>query len=186
MAKTKAKPRALVIDDQERILKVCKELLTRHAFAVTTCADSTQVIPLLKRGTFDVVLLDIRMPGLEGTDLLPLIKKLHPELPVIVVSAYCNKDDIGYYHTLGAFDIISKPFSHELLLDTVTRAISREEHIPLRLTSLSLREGKDQLYRKLIMTALRQADWNQVKAAKLLGISRYALIQWLKKLKISY
>ena len=178
--------RVLVIDDDEKLLKITEELLTRHGFVATLCPDSTQVIPLLKQSVFEAVLLDIRMPGFEGTDLLPLIKKIHPDLPVILVSAYCDETNAGYYHSLGAFDIISKPFSHEVVLDTLARALDRQEHIPMVLTTLSLRAGRDQLYRKLILSALRKTDWNQVKAAELLGVSRYCLIRWLKKLGISY
>jgi DNA-binding NtrC family response regulator len=178
--------RILVIDDDEKLLTVYEGLLTRHGFAVTTCPDSTQVMPILKSSAFEVVLLDIRMPGLEGSDLLPLIKKVSPELPVILVSAYCDEANAGYYRALGAFDMISKPFSHEALLDAVGRALKQQEQIPITLTSLSLREGRDQLYRKLILAALRRTGWNQVKAAELLGVSRYCLIRWLKKLGISY
>jgi DNA-binding NtrC family response regulator len=178
--------RVLVIDDDEKLLKVFEGLLTRRGFLVTICPDSTKVIPLLKTSEFNAVLLDIRMPGFEGTDLLPLIKKIHPDLPVIMVSAYCDDANAGYYRSLGAFEIVSKPFSHEVLVDTLARATDRQEYIPLVLTRLSLREGRDQLYRKLILAALRKTDWNQVKASELLGVSRYCLIRWLKKLGISY
>lgn len=177
---------ALVVDDDEKLLGVYQELLGRHGFRVTSCSDTTRVVSLLKAAHYDIVLLDIRMPGIEGTDLLPLIKKIQPDLPVILVSAYCRELNTGYYHALGAFDTVNKPFSHELLLDTVTRALDRQEQIPLIVTSLSLRESRDQLYRKLILAALRKTDWNQVKAAELLGVSRYCLIRWLKKLGISY
>ena len=178
--------RVLVIDDDEKILTLYKDVLTATGLDVTVCPDSTQVLPLLKASAYETVLLDIRMPGFEGTDLLPLVKKLYPELPVILVSAYCDAANAGYYHSLGAFDVVGKPFSHELLRDTVARALERQEHIPLTLTSLSLREGRDQLYRKLILSALRKTDWNQVKASELLGVSRYCLIRWLKKLGIAY
>ena len=178
--------RVLVVDDDEKILNLSQQLLAESGFDVTTCPDSTQVIPLLKANAYEAVLLDIRMPGFEGTDLLPLIKKIHPDLPVILVSAYCDTTTAGYYHSLGAFDIVGKPFSHEVLRDTVARALKRQEQIPLTLTTLSLREGRDQLYRKLILSALRKTDWNQVKASELLGVSRYCLIRWLKKLGISY
>ena len=178
--------RVLVIDDDEKLLGVYEGLLSGRGFAVTACPDSTQVLPLLKASAFEAALLDIRMPGIEGTDLLPLIKKLDPDLPVILVSAYCDETNAGYYHALGAFDIIPKPFSHEVLLDTLARALDEQEHIPMVLTSLSLREGRDQVYRKLILAALRKTEWNQVKAAELLGVSRYCLIRWLKKLGISY
>lgn len=183
---TAAKRRVLVIDDDEKLLRVYEDLLARRGFLVTRCPDSTQALPMLKASAFEAVLLDIRMPGFEGTDLLPLIKKLQPDLPVILVSAYCDQANAGYYHSLGAFDVVSKPFSHEQLCDTVTRAVEQQEQIPMVLTTLSLRQGRDQLYRKLMLSALRKTDWNQVKAAELLGISRYCLIRWLKKLGISY
>ena len=183
---TTSKHRVLVVDDDEKLLGICQELLTDKGFADTTCPDSTQAIPLLKANAYEAVLLDIRMPGFEGTDLLPLIKKLYPDLPVILVSAYCDDTNAGYYHSLGAFDIVGKPFSHEVLVDTLGRALNQQAHVPLVLTTLSLREGRDQLYRKLILAALQKTDWNQVKAAELLGVSRYCLIRWLKKLSISY
>ena len=176
--------RALVIDDDRKLLQIYEELLTGREFAITTCAESSQALSHLKTQAYDVVLLDIRMPGLEGTDLLPLIKRLRPELPVIIVSAYCDEPNRGYYHALGAFEIVGKPFSHELLLDTIDRAIARQERIPLTLTSLSLREGREQVSRKLILSALQRTNWNQVKAAELLGVSRYCLIRWMKKLGI--
>ena len=178
--------RLLVIDDDEKLLGVYEGVLSGHGFAVTTCPDSTQVLPLLKSSAFEVALLDIRMPGIEGTDLLPLIKKMHPDLPVILVSAYCDDANAGYYQSLGAFSTIPKPFSHEILLDTVSRALNEQEEIPLVLTTLSLREGRDHLYRKLIIAALRKTEWNQVKAAELLGVSRHCLIRWMKKLSVSY
>ena len=178
--------RVLVIDDDEKILGILEDLLTAQGFHVTTCPDSSQALPLLKASAYEVVLLDIRMPGLEGTDLLPLIKKMCPELPVILISAYGDKANASYYRSLGAFELVGKPFSHEIVLDTVRRALKRQEQIPLLLTTFSLREGRDQLYRKLILAALRKMDWNQVKAAELLGVSRYCLTRWIKKLGISY
>lgn len=177
----------LIVDDDAEVLDSCKELLTHKGFKVTACQDSTRAIPLVREKSFDAVLLDIRMPGIDGSDLLPLIKKLKPDLPVIVVSAYQNgTSSPGYYHSLGAFEALAKPLSPELLLDTLARAIQHQEEIPLVLTSLSLADGRDQLYRKLILTALQKTNWNQVKASKVLGVSRYSLMRWIKKLDISF
>lgn len=178
-------PRLLVIDNEEKFLDSCKELLSTHGFAATTCADSRQALSMLAGDRYDAVLLDIRMPGLDGTDLLPLLKKRHPALPVILVSAYCDEANAGYYRQLGAFETVAKPFSAEVLLEAVRRAIQQEEHIPLVLTSLSLEEGRDQVYRKLILTSLSKTNWNQVKAAGLLGVSRHSLIRWMKRLGIA-
>ena len=178
--------RVLVVDDDEKLLGVEQELLTRKGWVVTVCKDSTRVVPLLKEQAYDAALLDIRMPGFEGTDLLPLIKKVKPEMPVILVSAYCDKSNAAYYHSLGAFDVIGKPFSHELLVDTLKRAMDEQEQIPLTLTSLRLKTARDQLYRKLILAALRKTDWNQLRASELLGVSRYCLMRWMKKLGVTY
>ena len=178
--------RVLVVDDDEKLLSLCRDLLAGNGYDVTTCPDSTQVLPLLKTSVFEVVLMDIRMPGFEGTDLLPLIKKAYPDLPVILVSAYCGESSAGYYHALGAFDVIGKPFSHEVMRDTVARALKQQTQIPFVLTSFSLRDGRDQLYRRLIVGALQKTEWNQVKASALLGVSRYCLIRWMKKLGVSY
>ncbi len=177
--------RLLIIDDDQAILDVYEGLLSRHGYTVATCRDSTNVVGLLKSGTYDVILLDIRMPGIEGTDLLPLIKKIQPSVPVILVSAYCDESERDYYTSLGAVAAISKPFSHETLLDAISRVLNHEEGIPVVLRSLSLREGRDVVYRKLILSALRKTNWNQVHAAELLGVSRHCLIRWMKRLDLA-
>lgn len=177
--------KALVVDDDPKILVVYQELLARRGFAVTACADSAQALSQVRGEAFHIVLLDVRMPGLEGTDLLPLIKRFQPKLPVIIVSAYCDEASKSYYHAMGAFEAISKPFSQERLLDAVDRALAKQESIPLALTSLSLQEGREQVYRKLILAALQRTGWNQVRSAELLGVSRYCLIRWMKKLGLS-
>ena len=186
METEKREHKVLVIDDEPEVLEGCKELLTRKGFAVSLCADSLKAIPELKTNHYDAVLLDIRMPGMEGTDLLPLIKKIRPDLPVIVVSAYSDDPHQAYCRSLGAFEVLGKPSSPELILDAVNRAIEQREQIPLILTSLSLRSARDQVYRKVILSALRKTSWNQVKSADLLGISRYCLMRWIRKLSISY
>lgn len=177
--------KVLVIDDDPKILTVYQELLGRRGFAVTVCADGAKALSQVRGEAFHVVLLDVRMPGLEGTDLLPIIKRLRPELPVIIVSAYCDDANKSYYHALGAFEAIGKPFSHERLVDTIERALARQEHIPMVLTSLSLQDGREHVYRKLMLAALQRTNWNQVKAAELLGVSRYCLMRWMKKLSLT-
>ncbi len=181
---TAAPGRVLVIDDDPKILAVSRELLTQHGYDVTACADSAQALALVKASAYDVVLTDIRMPGLEGTDLLPMLKRLRPSLPVILVSAYCEPEHIGYYQSLGACDMIAKPFSHERLLNAVARVVGQHETIPLTLTNLRMRDARDHLYRKLILIALQKTGWNQTKASELLGLSRYGLIRWMKRLGV--
>ena len=181
----RAARRVLAVDDDEKILQLYRDLLAAKGFDVTACADPTKAVDLIKRGDWDAALVDIRMRGLEGTELVPLLKKVCPELPVLIVSAYCDESQAGYYHSLGASGFVSKPFNHEVLLDAIQRALQQEERIPLVLTSFSLTDGRDLVYQKLIVAALRRTNWNQVKAAQLLGVSRYWLIRWMKRLGIT-
>ena len=178
--------RVLAIDDDSSTCRMLELALTKRGYQVTTCSDSHRAIGLLKESPYACVLLDIRMSGLQGTELLPIIKHNFPALPVIIVSAYGNRSDASYYNSLGAFDFLTKPVSRDLLIDTINRAVGAVEEIPMVLTSLSLTEVRDQVYRKLIVTALRKANWNQVKAAQLLGVSRHFLIRWMHRLQITY
>src|SRR3989338_1428169 len=141
--------RIFVIDDDPKMCHVIERLLTDRGYGVTVCTDSNDAIRLLKEAEYHCVLLDIRMKGLEGTELLPIIKRNFPDLPVVIVSAYVDRSDAGYYSSLGAFDLVAKPFNNDLLADVVNRAVGATETIPFILTSLSLREAHDQVYRKL-------------------------------------
>ena len=176
----------MVVDDDDQICLYLERLLKTQGYQIIRCPNSTQVMDKLRQQACDCVLLDIRMPGLEGTELLPIIKRHFANLPVIMFSGFTDPSDDGYYRSLGASDFVRKPFTRELLLNTVSRAVGSAQTIPVTLTSFNLSEARDGVYRKLIITALRHTNWNQVKAASLLGISRYSLMRWLKKLNITY
>lgn len=185
-AGAKVSERVLVVDDDPTVAQFSAHVLGRHGYQVTPCPDSTKVIDLLSHTPYGCVLLDLRMGGIEGTELLPIIKHRFPDLPVIIVSAYVDPSNQNFCNSLGAFEVIQKPFNNDLLVDVVNRAVGATETVPFVLESLSLNEARDRVYRKLIVTALRRAHWNQVQAAKLLGVSRYCLIRWLHRLQITY
>lgn len=179
--------RVLVIDDNLTICDLIRRTLEEAGYQVSVCSDSTQAMDVLNQGgPYCCVLLDVRMEGLEGTELLPLIKHKYPALPVIIVSSYASPPDGSYYSFLGASDVVPKPFSDERLLKALERALGTSTSVQLVLPDLSLTKARDQIYSKLIVLALRRANWNQVRAAGLLGISRHSLIRWMQKLRISY
>jgi len=179
--------KVLVVDDDPSMGLLATRVLGPHGYHVSPCTDSLQALPMLQQGRYGCVLLDLSMPGLQGTHLLPIIKHNFASLPVIIVSGHYTPADAGYYCSLGADELLAKPFDPELLVRVVKRATGVTDAIaPLVLTSLMLSEARDQAYRTVIVTALRQAGWNQVKASSLLGISRYSLIRWMRKLDITY
>jgi len=177
----------LVIDDNLNICELTKRTLEEYGYQVSVCADGTRALRVLGEApnAYGCVLLDLRMEGLEGTELLPLIKHQYPTLPVVIVSSYANPPDANYYDFLGASDVVHKPFSSERLLEAVHRAVGTMATIQLVLPNLSLHDARDQTYCKVIVLALRRANWNQVKAAELLGVSRHCLLRWMQKLHIT-
>ena len=174
----------LVVDDDPSMGLLATRVLGPHGYRVNPCTDSLQALPMLRQERYGCVLLDLRMPVLQGSHLLPIIKHNFAGLPVIIISGHYTPADAGYYCSLGADELLAKPFDPDLLVRAVKRVTGVTDAIPpLVLTSLSLAEARDHAYRTVILTALRQAGWNQVKASELLGISRYSLIRWIRKLK---
>jgi DNA-binding NtrC family response regulator len=178
--------KVLIVDDDVSVANTIAQMLVPAGYDVHQCHESIQALAQLDQKTYGCVLLDIRMPKLDGTELLPLVKKSHPDLPIIIVSAFVDETDSQYYSHMGAFGTLPKPFSPERLLDLVKEATGFFEKTHLTLTSLRLHDARDQVYRKLIIKALTQNRWNKVRAAQILGISRYALLRWLERLHIQY
>ena len=178
--------RVLVVDDELNMCKIMEAALQARGYEVTICTESAKAMDRLQAKPYGCVLMDLQMKDIEGTELLPIIKHRFPDLPVVIVSAFIDQSNKSYYTSLGAFEVVAKPFSDNLLIDVVSRALGMTDTIPLTLSSLSLSEARDRVFRKLIITALRRANWNQVKAAQHLGISRHSLIRWLRRLKITY
>ena len=178
--------RILLVDDDPDFSQLTEMELTKRGYPLSVCSDSTRALDVLRETPYDCVLLDLRMAGLEGTELLPIIKHNFQTLPVIIISAYCGSLDVSHYISLGAFQVVTKAFTSEQLIEVINRAVGKTVAIQFLITSLSLTQARDQFYRKLLVTALQKANWNQLKAAELLGVSRNSMRRWLHKYKIKY
>jgi DNA-binding response OmpR family regulator len=99
----------LLIDDEERFLKTTKMLLDKAECSVITAADGWQGLDQLKAQSFDVVVLDVRMPGFDGIEVLRRIKELAPLVEVIMLTGYSTLDAAIRGLRLGAFDYLTKP-----------------------------------------------------------------------------
>ena len=123
MAESRSK--VLVVDDEPKVAQTLKKLLEFNGHQVTTCFESAKVTSLIKSEEFELVLLDVRMPVLGETELLSLIKKLRPELLVIIVSAYYEHSQASILTALGAYEVVHKPFEVQVFLGAVARAIGK-------------------------------------------------------------
>src|SRR5246500_2494823 len=128
----------LVIDDEAGIRESLEVLLTLEGYSVRMAADGEQGLRILELENFDLVLLDLALPGQSGLELLPQIKERQPELPVIMITAYGTVDNVVEAVRAGAENFVQKPWDNEKLLADIRSAIARhkaeEENLQLKRT----------------------------------------------------
>jgi DNA-binding NtrC family response regulator len=119
--------RILIVDDEAAILNSFKEILEYEKHEIETASDGVECITKIKtaKKPFDIILLDIKMPNMDGMDALERIRILYPDLPVIMVSGHGTIDTAVEAVKLGAFDFIPKPPDINRILITVRNALDR-------------------------------------------------------------
>ncbi len=119
----------LVIEDEAAIRRVLVKILSEEsdAYQLSEAEDGTKGLEILKKEDFDLVLCDIKMPKMDGVEVLEAAKKLKPEIPFIMISGHGDLDTAVNTMRLGAFDYISKPPDLNRLLTTVRNALDRKE-----------------------------------------------------------
>jgi nitrogen regulation protein NR(I) len=113
----------LVVDDEKNVLASFEKMLTRRGHEVTTAQRAEHALAIIETETPDVVLMDIRMPGMTGLDAFQRIQALRPRLPVIVMTGYGTTDSAIEATKLGAFEYVLKPFDPAVLLRIIDQAL---------------------------------------------------------------
>ena len=128
----------LVIDDEAGIRDSLEVLLTIEGYQVKMAADGEQGLRILELENFDLILLDLALPGRSGLELLPMIKERQPEIPVIMITAYGTVDNVVEAIRAGAENFVQKPWDNEKLLADIRSAVARhraeEENLQLKRT----------------------------------------------------
>ncbi|RIV45383.1 sigma-54-dependent transcriptional regulator [Flagellimonas pelagia] len=119
----------LVIEDESAIRRVLVKILAEESdsYHVLEAEDGLQGIETIKKEDFDLVLCDIKMPKMDGVEVLEAAKKIKPEIPFIMISGHGDLDTAVNTMRLGAFDYISKPPDLNRLLTTVRNALDKKE-----------------------------------------------------------
>lgn len=120
-------PRVLVIDDDAIGGRLLRAILGPEGLEVIIAADGPLGLSLVATARPDVVILDLRLPGIGGLDVLELLRVAHPSLPVIMLTAFGEVETAVKATKLGAFDYLTKPVEHEQLVFSVKRAL--ETHV---------------------------------------------------------
>ena len=119
----------LIIEDEAAIRRVLVKILSEEndAYQVEEAEDGLEGIEKIKKDDYDLVLCDIKMPKMDGVEVLEAAKKIKPEIPIVMISGHGDLDTAVNTMRMGAFDYISKPPDLNRLLNTVRNALDRKE-----------------------------------------------------------
>ncbi len=115
----------LVVDDELGMRQFLTHLLQREGHTVRVAENGQVALTLLKQEPADLMLSDVRMPDMTGIELLRAARENHPQLEVIMMTAFANVDTAREAFLLGAYDFVQKPFDNDLLKETVARALEK-------------------------------------------------------------
>lgn len=121
------KIKVLMVDDEKQFRTTTKKILGRKGFEVLQAADGDQALDLMEELP-QVVVLDIKMPGMDGLTVLEKIKKLAPDIPVIMLTGHASQVSAQEAHWQGAFDYLAKPCDIDLLAGKINEAVSSKSH----------------------------------------------------------
>ena len=122
-------PKILIIEDEAAIRRVLNKILSEEndTYQVEEAEDGLQGVEKIKNEDYDLVLCDIKMPKMDGVEVLEAVKKIKPEIPMVMISGHGDLETAVNTMRLGAFDYISKPPDLNRLLNTVRNALDRKQ-----------------------------------------------------------
>ncbi len=122
----------LLVDDEVAFTRVLAKILEHQGFVVSTAADAREALDFLQMVEPDVIVLDVRMPGLSGVDALPRIRAVRPKTPVIMLTGHASLEDAAQAIAAGAFDVLHKPCDTAALVACLHAAVTSSRAQSLR------------------------------------------------------
>lgn len=188
----------LIVDDDQHLLESLRVVFT-GLYVVSTALSAEEAADLLGKEPFDVMLLDVILPGASGVEFLQFVREFKPNLPVIMISGASSIKPVMKALELGAADFIRKPFDIDELRLVVGRALHMND-LKQQVAGLEyelarrpfvaepdgrpMKEVLESFERSLIEKALQRVDGVQTRAAQMLGTTRRILRYRIDKLKI--
>ncbi len=136
--------RILVVDDEEIVIRSCLRILGESGYQLEAVRDGAEALKKVEEEPFDVIILDVMMPRIDGVEVLRRVKESHPDIDVIMVTGLSQIDTAVQSMKLGAFDYLPKPFDPDELKLVVERALERRR---LLQENLSLKSEVSSKYR---------------------------------------
>jgi len=114
----------LVVDDEPDMLRLLTMIIKdKTPYDLITTNNPVEALELAKKGGFDIVITDLKMPGLDGIELLNALRDFDADIPIIIITAYATAESATEAMDKNAFDFITKPFRKEQILFTIEKAI---------------------------------------------------------------
>ncbi|MEY3988990.1 MAG: hypothetical protein RI985_71 [Chloroflexota bacterium] len=182
---TPIKPHILVVDDEPEMCNICMRALQGRGYQVTAIHESTKAPDLIARQAYDLLLTDLKMPGVDGLQLAALARQRDPTAAIVMMTAYASYEHLHQAMQSGISDFVSKPFDLSQLVVAVTQALNRRSVIrdnvrlrtleALRIDSEVLSSTLDYaaLVHYVLNLAVRWSDWDV--AALLIGDEKHRL-----------
>ncbi len=120
----KAKARILIVDDEADLRTLLRHILTAQGYQITDAEDGEEAIELIKRQKFDIALLDIQMPNINGIQVLKYIKEHSPQTKAVMLTGYADLKHAMEAKEFGARDFIGKPYKLEDVLSTIEHILA--------------------------------------------------------------
>ena len=118
----------LLVDDEKGYLNVLSNRLSKRSIKATKAFSGTEAIQILRKNDFDVVVLDLKMEDMNGIEVLKIMKKMAPELPVIFLTGHGSQEAAMEGISLGAFDYLTKPCELVDLMDKIHEAHRHQQN----------------------------------------------------------
>ncbi len=114
----------LVVDDEPDMLRLLTMIIKdKTPYDLITTNNPVEALELAKKGGFDIVITDLKMPGLDGIELLSAVRDFDADIPIIIITAYATAESATEAMDKNAFDFITKPFRKEQILFTIEKAL---------------------------------------------------------------
>jgi DNA-binding NtrC family response regulator len=118
----------LIVDDEVDMLALLAMIITEKTNHKTTTTNNPLEVPkLIKEGTFDLLIADLKMPGMDGIDLINEVRKIDKSIPILIITAFGSIESAEEAIHRGAYDYITKPFRKEQILIAINRALEWKE-----------------------------------------------------------
>jgi DNA-binding NtrC family response regulator len=140
--------RILIVDDEIDMLELLELIITdRTEYEVVTTNTPLEVPDLLKKQPVDLMITDLRMPDIDGIELIEMVKEIDDQIPFIIITAYGTIESAVEAMRKGAFDYITKPFRQEQILLTIEKVMKwrrlQKENIALKAELEKMKKGSD-------------------------------------------